>query len=221
MGQHAFAFHSSTPPSLTTTMGNSASKASRAAGSAGRKYPTRAPPTSQQASSPAPPPPPAPPHRPGPAVRPQAKASTTRDEAINLDASDPHFAQSLRSIGPVQPNTTYSPSSTFNPQQAQRSMGLDSRKNPAVAVLEHRARLQDEADLEFREAGKRGHAGRQFLDVSMIRQILIQRDEKGFSAAQIEKGMGLKAGVVERLGPRGVVGLVLEQGRAQKGVDIV
>lgn len=55
----------------------------------------------------------------------------------------------------------------------------------------------------------------------MIRQILVQRDEKGKSASEIERSMGLKKGVVDRLGARGVVGLAQEQGRANKSVDIV
>ncbi|KAK5716109.1 hypothetical protein LTR15_009934 [Elasticomyces elasticus] len=213
-------------------MGSSASKASRAAGTASRKYPTRAPPTSQPQPQPAssayPPPPPAQSRQPGPTVRPQAHASGTRDEAINLDASDPDFARSLRSLGPVQPNPTLSPSSAFphpgnpnNPSHDPRPLGPDPRKNPAIMVLNSRARLQDEADLEFQQAGRRGHEGRQFLDVYMIRQILVERDVKGRSAAEIEKKMGLRKGVVERLGARGVVGVAQEQGRAEKGVHIV
>ncbi|KAK1077993.1 hypothetical protein LTR33_007611 [Friedmanniomyces endolithicus] len=210
-------------------MGSSASKASRAAGASSRKYPSRAPPTSSQPASRAPPPPPpAPSHQPGPTVNPQAHASGTRDEAINLDASDPDFARSLRSLGAVQPNPTFSPSSAFphpgnpnNPSHSSRPSGPDPRTNPAIMVLDSRSRLQDAADLEFQSAGRRGHEGRQFLDVHMIRQILVERDVKGRSSAEMEKKMGLKKGVVERLGPRGVLGLAQEQGRAEKGVHIV
>jgi hypothetical protein len=87
--------------------------------------------------------------------------------------------------------------------------------------LDARARLQEEADLEFQQAGRRGHEGRQFLDVYMIRDILSRRDEKGKTSGEIEKVMGLKKGVVDRLGPRGLVGLAQEQGRAEKGVHVV
>ncbi|KAK3072556.1 hypothetical protein LTR53_006610 [Teratosphaeriaceae sp. CCFEE 6253] len=210
-------------------MGSSASKASRAAGSAARNYPTRAPPTSQTTSAP-PPPSAAFQQSAGPTVHPQARASGTRDEAINLDASDPDFARSLRSLGPVQPNPTLSTSSAFpnpsnpnNPSPTRTSLppGPDPRKNPAITVLDSRARLQDQADLEFQQAGRRGHAGRQFLDVYMIRDILTRRDVKGKTAVEIEKAMGLKAGVVERLGARGVVGLAQEVGRAEKGINMV
>ncbi|EGP88547.1 unnamed protein product [Zymoseptoria tritici ST99CH_1A5] len=221
-------------------MGSSASKATRAAGSAARQYPTRAPPTSQaplasqapkfdappqaaQPSSAAPPPPLQ--TQPGPTVKPSPHASGTRDAAINLDASDPDFAQSLRNLGPVQPNPTLSPSSAFPSQhssvQGQRPTAPDPRKNPAVMVLTARSKLQEEAEAEFMESGTRGHAGRQFLDVYTIRQILTMRDEKRQSAAAIEKRLGLKPGVVERLGAAGVVALAQDQGRAQREINMV
>lgn len=195
-------------------MGSSASKASRTAGSTVRKYPNRATPSlgSTNAATPASR------YPTGPTVRPQARASVSRNEAINLDASDPHFAQSLRSIGPVQPNPTLSPTSTFphpgnrnTPARPGGPAGPDPRMNPAIAVLEARSRLQEEAEQEFQQAGRGVHEGRQFLDVVMIRQILAQRDQQGKDAANIERSMGLKKGVVERLGPRGMVSLVQEQ----------
>ncbi|KAI6903050.1 hypothetical protein KC318_g10330 [Hortaea werneckii] len=211
-------------------MGASGSKASRAAGSAARQYPNRpatAPP-SQAATNAPPQPPPAPNHEPGPTVKPQARAAGSRDEAINLDASDPDFAQSLRSIGPVQPNPTLSPTSAFpnpgNPNknltQAPRPLGPRPRENPTLVALDSRAKLQEAADAEFPMAGKRGHEGRQFLDVYMIRQILIERDVQGRSAEEIERKMGLKRGVVERLGGKGIVQLAQEQGRGQRQVEI-
>ncbi|KAI6881460.1 hypothetical protein KC360_g6519 [Hortaea werneckii] len=212
-------------------MGASGSKASRAAGSAARQYPNRpapAPPSAQSATNAPPQPPPAPNHEPGPTVKPQARATGSRDEAINLDASDPDFAQSLRSIGPVQPNPTLSPTSAFpnpgNPNknltQAPRPLGPKPRENPTLVALESRAKLQQAADAEFQMAGKRGHEGRQFLDVYMIRQILIERDVQGRSAEEIERKMGLKRGVVERLGGKGIVQLAQEQGRGQRQVEI-
>lgn len=161
----------------------------------------------------------------GPTVRPQPRAAAERSEEINTDASDPDFARSLRSLGPVQPNPTLSPTSAFRAGQqgavAAPPVGPDPRDNPALAVLDARAKLQDQAEKEFIEAGRRGHAGRQFLDVYTIRQMLVMRDERGISAGQIEKTMGLKQGSVEKLGPKDMYGLVQEVGRAQKGVDIV
>ncbi|KAK3720170.1 hypothetical protein LTR37_003994 [Vermiconidia calcicola] len=209
-------------------MGSSASKASRAAGSAARQYPKGTPSTSHASNAPQARPPPAPTNTPGPTVKPQPQASSSRSEAINLDASDPDFARSLRSLGPVQPNPTMSETSTFphpsnyqNPKKVSRPTTPDPRKNPAIAVLDARSRLQDEAEQEFMEAGRRGHQGRQFLDVFTIRQMLTMRDEQGKSAAAIEKTLGLKDGAVERLGPKGVFGLAQEMGRAEKEVHVV
>ena len=54
--------------------------------------------------------------------------------------------------------------------------------------------------------GRRGLTDRRFLDVAIIRQVLMLRDEKGVAGAEIERRLGLKGGVVARLGPRGVVG---------------
>ena len=70
-------------------------------------------------------------------------------------------------------------------------------------------------------AGRRGHGGREFLDVLTIRQMMVLRDERGKSAAEIEKALGLKPGSVERLGPKEVVQLAREQGKAQKQVQMV
>nr|POE77364.1 hypothetical protein CFP56_09011 [Quercus suber] len=215
-------------------MGSSASKASRVAtGASARKYPTRLPPTAS--STPANPtnasqttnnatPFPSPSTQQGPTVHPAPHASGTRSDAINLDASDPDFAQSLRTLGPVQPNPTLSPSSTFpspgNPTSRPRAYPADPRRNPAVMVLESRARLQERADQEFREAGRAGHEGREFLDIYTIQRVLRLRDEQGKPAGEIERVLGLKKGVVGRLGSAGVVAAVNEVGRAEKGVDM-
>lgn len=81
-------------------------------------------------------------------------------------------------------------------------------------VLEARSNLQQAADAEFERVGKSSQGGRQFLDVWMIRQILLQRDVQGRSPEEIERKMGLKKGVVGRLGAKGVVGLAQDPGRA-------
>lgn len=132
---------------------------------------------------------------------------TSRVIAINLDASDPDFARSLRSMGAVQPsptlsNSSFAPNSPHAPYQPR---GPDPRSNPAISLLANRGRFQQEADQEFIEAGRRGHEGRQFLDVSTIRQILMLRDEKGVETGEIERQLGLKKGIVAKLGERGGV----------------
>jgi len=107
-----------------------------------------------------------------------------------------------------------SPTSAFphqqnpnNPSYPSAPVAPNPRLNPALVVLDRRSKLQGLAERESIEAGRRGHAGREFLDVSELRNILLLRDEKGLAALEIEGRMGLKAGVVQRLGDKGVVGL--------------
>ena len=78
--------------------------------------------------------------------------------------------------------------------------------NPALQIVDARNRLTDLAEGEFAEMGKRGFVGKQFLDVVLIRQALMMRDEKGLDDSEVEKRLGLKAGVMVRLGRKGTVG---------------
>ena len=84
--------------------------------------------------------------------------------------------------------------------------------NPAIQILDARNRLTDAAEAEFSEMGRRGFQGKQFLDVVLIRQALMMRDEKGMADLEIEKKLGLKSGVVARLGRKGTVGDVSIEG---------
>ncbi|KAL9136443.1 MAG: hypothetical protein Q9175_002355 [Cornicularia normoerica] len=200
-------------------MGSSTSKVAKSAtGAARRQYPQLVPPPPSSNAPSAPPPPAGQPTAPGVTVHPQSQASSIRDQSINLDASDPDFAQSLRSLGPVQPSSTLSNSSTFNPSPSPSSHGSKSSpnqshpqvfpnpsKNPALMVLTARERLLQQAEVEFAKTG-REDGGKSFLDVSTIRQLLVLRDEKGMGGEEIEKRLGLAQGVVDRLGPRSVVG---------------
>lgn len=58
------------------------------------------------------------------------------------------------------------------------------------------------------ETGMGKNSGREYLPVGVLRMVLGMRDHRGVAAAEIERGLGLKRGVVERLGEGGVVGLV-------------
>lgn len=54
-----------------------------------------------------------------------------------------------------------------------------------------------------------GNGGRrEYLPVGVLRMVLGMRDDRGVEGEEIEKGLGLKRGLVERLGAKGVVGLV-------------
>ncbi|KAK2629189.1 hypothetical protein QTJ16_000009 [Diplocarpon rosae] len=163
-------------------------------------------------------------------------ASESRDQAaLPLAASaelDPALDARLKSLGPVQPKPTQSNSSTFragpdpslpsaahfqpsasSPQQsiypapAPAPSGPAPRANPAVSLLTARYRLAAEAEREFAQTGKSSAAGRRFLDVYTLRQVLVLRDERGLEARQIERSLGLGEGVVAQLGRRGLVGV--------------
>ncbi|KAI9834400.1 MAG: hypothetical protein M1819_003011 [Sarea resinae] len=199
-------------------MGASGSKTARsAAGAASRKFPARPAAGVSRSNNPQhgsnAPETAAPPggrEAPGPTVRPQARASGERNE----DAADPDFAASLRSLGAVQPNPTFSPSSTATPYShsnnqpasSPTSVFPDPATNPAITLLKARDDLAQAAEREFLEAGRRGHAGREFLDVVTLQQALNLRDGKGVQPGEIERRLGLKPGVVQRLGKVGVVG---------------
>lgn len=135
--------------------------------------------------------------------------------AISLDARDPDFAASLRSLGPVQPNSTRSNTSTFtsssrstpattrprtndpSPPQGQ-NIFPNPAQNPALRILEARDRLAAEAEEEFTR-GRLGGKGRRFLDLGTIREVIALRDEKMLPATEIESKMGLAEGVVDSL----------------------
>lgn len=67
--------------------------------------------------------------------------------------------------------------------------------------------MAEEAEREFAQTGKSSAVGRQFLDVVTLRQVLVMRDEGGLEGAEIERRLGLRRGVVDRLGRSGVVGV--------------
>ncbi|KAI0849637.1 hypothetical protein F5Y00DRAFT_55431 [Daldinia vernicosa] len=182
-------------------------KASKPAQSATRKFPTRAP------GSAAPPP-----HarsRPAAQRTPEPRASFTKDDAIKADSVNPNpdpnpftdaaFSQRLRQMGVATPNPTLSHSSTASPRPGAPDQGPRSHiypspaQNPTLSALSARQRLEERATLEFEDVRR----GREFLDVGTLKQALALR-ERGTPAADIERRLRLKSGVVERLGPRGV-----------------
>lgn len=122
----------------------------------------------------------------------------------------PGLAERLRQIGVVQPNPTYSPSSTASPtssQPAHEPSGgpvFPSPSNNAVlSALEARERLAREAEDEFESLGLSGGQGRRFLTSGMIRDVLVMR-ERGATDGEIEHRFNLRRGLVRSLGPRGL-----------------
>ena len=141
--------------------------------------------------------------------------------AINLDARDPVLASRLHSLGAVQPNPHYSASSTssFDPRRNEsatlpsdmmnappQNMFPDPGDNPALRVLEARQRIQDEADQELANMGRKGFAGRNYVDAGVI-QLALMRRARGEPDARIEEALMMKKGRLGVLG-RGIVGTV-------------
>ncbi|KAL2258498.1 hypothetical protein VTK26DRAFT_8173 [Humicola hyalothermophila] len=202
-------------------MGSSGSKAVQ---QTVRKFPTRAPGS-------APPAAPRPSLKPSPGQSPDQpaasqprsapQASFAKDEAIRADSVDPNrpdfitpeFAERLHKMGIVQPNPTYSPSSTASPfsgdasgirQSLSKPQFPPATKNTTLGALEARRRIEAQANEELEHMGKSTDQGKQFLDITTIKQILVLRD-RGVSAADIESRLRLRPGVVARLGPKGIV----------------
>lgn len=141
-----------------------------------------------------------------------------------MDARDPAFASRLSSLGAVQPNPHYSPTSRseFDPQpQSQRpsqqllgdmmqappqSAFPDPRNNPVLRVLEARQRITDEAEAEISNVGRRGFEGRKYVDAGVI-QLALMRQARGEPAARIENALGIKIGRLSMLKPGTVAGV--------------
>ncbi|KAJ5163398.1 uncharacterized protein N7500_005228 [Penicillium coprophilum] len=208
-------------------MGSAASKPVKsAAGVASRRQypkqpvppprgPRKAPKESKAASAPAPTPAPkpkaspSPPRAPapssqGPKYHSKEKASGVKSDAIDMDGRDPDFAASLRSIGPVDPSPTFSNSSTVNRPTSTQTV-FPQASNPALLVVTARKRLTEAAEREAEHFGRAGHPGRSFLDALTIQQVLTMRDKQGMRRGDIERFLGLKKGVLERLGKDEVV----------------
>lgn len=123
----------------------------------------------------------------------------------------PGLAERLRQIGVVQPNPTYSPSSTASPLTQSLEPGGGSvgpvfpstSNNGVLSALEARERLSREAEEEFESLGLSSAQGRRFLTSGMIRDVLVMR-ERGARDEDIEHRFNLRSGVVRKLGPRGL-----------------
>ncbi|EDU50053.1 hypothetical protein L13192_08387 [Pyrenophora tritici-repentis] len=205
-------------------MGSSASKGAKAAGSAARKYPTRAPtsttttPTTTTTQKV----PGLKTQNNGPIVHPELQATSEKTNAVLNDARDPAFASRLSSLGAVQPNPHYSPSSLsqFDPRRntsphlpsdtmmnsPPQSAFPDARNNPVLRVLEARQRIAEAAEEELRDVGRRGFKGRTYLDAGLI-TLALMRMERGEPAERIEESLGIMKGRLGVLG-KGVVGSV-------------
>ncbi|KAK6065157.1 hypothetical protein SCUP515_11379 [Seiridium cupressi] len=182
------------------------SKASKTAQSATRKFPARAPGAVPPSARPAAPR--APSQTPGGS----SEASLTKNQEILADGTDPDsmtnhaFSQRLKQMGVATPNPTLSNSSTATPgPPAPRSSPLgpsypSASHNQTLNALEARQRLEEQIELQFENPA----AGREFADVGTLRQALMMR-KRGLAAADVEKRLRLKAGVVAKIESGGVI----------------
>lgn len=122
------------------------------------------------------------------------------------------FADRLQKMGIVQPNPTYSPSSIASPflnapgntPSASSPHYPSPSSNVTLGVLEARRRLEARAREELENMGKSSDKGREFVDIGTVKQMLVLR-QSGAPATDIEKRLGLRPGLVAKLGPQGVV----------------
>jgi hypothetical protein len=140
-------------------------------------------------------------------------------KAIDLDARDPGLASRLNTLGAVQPNPHYSPTSTssLDPQRNQSNIlhpdmmqepprevyQQDPRDNPALRVLAARQRIQEAAEEERNNMGRRDFAGRTFVDAGAI-QLALMRRAHGENDSRIEEALSIKKGRLGVLG-KGIV----------------
>ena len=88
-------------------------------------------------------------------------------------------------------------------QAPPKSAFPDPRDNPALRILENRQRIQDEAERELENVGRRGFEGRKYVDAGLI-QLAMMRKKRGESDAKAEEALGIKRGRLEVLG-KGIV----------------
>ncbi|KAK0668232.1 hypothetical protein QBC41DRAFT_124025 [Cercophora samala] len=142
-----------------------------------------------------------------PPPTPKQDSYSVNPEKIPSDYPTTDFASRLQQMGVVQPNPTYSPSSIASPlvdasgisQSISGPMFPSARNNPTLGALENRRRLEAQAKSEMEDWGKSTHQGKELLDIGTIKKIFVL-SEQGESEQAIEKQLGLKKGVVSKLG---------------------
>ncbi|KAL3959040.1 hypothetical protein ACCO45_007202 [Purpureocillium lilacinum] len=171
-------------------MGSSSSKSSMAAGAA-RKFPHRA-----AGMTP-------PPRAPSRVVGQPDKAGRVKNKStpnctgngqptdvltatgVEADGMDPDFtpgsgfSQRLHQMGVVQPNPTFSPSSTATGPERGGSAPLfpTSRAvNSTLSVLDARQALQLQADQDLENMGRSGYRGRRLLDMRTVLDVIHMRE---------------------------------------------
>ncbi|KFA72477.1 hypothetical protein S40288_08605 [Stachybotrys chartarum IBT 40288] len=182
-------------------MGSSASKASR---DTVRKFPSQAtqavtkankqnvPRPNVGASNPAPP------------------LTESRDDGLDPSDVTGDFSRRLQQMGVVQPNPTYSPSSTAGthgdaaPPTPLGPMFPSASNNTTLSVLEARQRLQRAAEEELEAGGQSSSQSRRFVDMRTLVDAM-QLRHRGMSSADIERKLRMRPGLLHNIGNRNLI----------------
>lgn len=136
------------------------------------------------------------------------------DADADTGAQTDSFSNRLQQMGVVQPNPTFSPSSTVS-HPPPNGGPLDTSKlvvpssasfhgSPILTTFEARDRLRSQAEAELHDLGSAHAKGRRFADMRHLLDAIRMRDS-GASLREVERNLGLRAGILERLGKPGVV----------------
>jgi 3-deoxy-7-phosphoheptulonate synthase len=79
-----------------------------------------------------------------------------------------------------------------------RSAFPDPGSNPALRILDARQRIQQEAEEELENVGRRSFRGRNYVDASTITLALMRR-QRGEPDGRIEEALGIKKGRLSAL----------------------
>lgn len=124
------------------------------------------------------------------------------------------FSQRLNQMGVVQPNPTYSPSSTVLRQQSASDHGnlatfgdrlkATHRREPLLSTFASRHQLQKQAEAEYETSRPAVDKRFRFMDMRQLLDALRLR-ENNVAQASIEQRLGLNPGLLTKLGRPGIL----------------
>jgi hypothetical protein len=129
---------------------------------------------------------------------------------MDPDFAPGDFSKRLHQMGIVQPNPTFSPSSTAAPNFSPESLAVPpgplfppAKQNTTLSVLEARRRLERVADEDLEIMGREGGRCR----MANMRTILdaVHLLSHGIPISDIEKRLRVTPGFLNKLGPAGVL----------------
>lgn len=143
---------------------------------------------------------------------PKTLTALTESRDDGLDSSDVtgDFSRRLQQMGVVQPNPTYSPSSTAGthgdaaPPTPLGPMFPSVSNNTTLSVLEARQRLQRAAEEELEAGGQSSSQSRRFVDMRTLVDAM-QLRHRGMSSADIERKLRMRPGLLQIIENRSLI----------------